>query len=279
MSATHQDGLLRLRLGCDSSRRTRLLAHHQRFPLRTTVPLYLDPGDPGLAFIYVQNPTGGVFAGDHLETSLTIEPGARAHLTTQSATKLYRMEGGEAHQELTFHLAEDSYLEYLPDPVIPQNGARLTQQITVEIGNRAAFLATEVLGPGRLARGERFGYERLAFRTEIRRCGGPLCVDSSVFEPGRRRPDRHGLFGTWNYLGTLLVVSPEKASGDLADRLHAQLPQEEGLACAAGPLPHQAGAVVRLLAHHGPAIRRELARVVSTARKEVLGHPLPMLRK
>ncbi len=65
------------------------------------MPFHLDAAAPDMAFVYVQNPTGGVFAGDRLLTSVTADPGARVHLTTQSATKLYRMEGGEARQELT----------------------------------------------------------------------------------------------------------------------------------------------------------------------------------
>lgn len=279
MTQVHQQGQLALRFGRDSDGRTRLLRRSQRFPLRMTVPFYLDPGVPGLAFVYVQNPTGGVFAGDRLETSLTVEPGARVHLTTQSATKLYRMDDGEARQELEFGLAEDAYLEYLPDLVIPQAGSRLTQRTTADLSKYATLITTEILGPGRLARGERFAYERLAFDTEIRRGDAPLCVDAAVLEPARRHPGHNGLFGEWNYLATLLVVSPELAAADLADRLDAQLPRGQGVAGAAGPLPHQAGALVRILAHRGPAIRRELTRAVSTARKEILGHPLPSVRK
>lgn len=279
MSESHQHGLLTLRLDCDSTRRTRLVGREQRFPLRTTVPLYLDPSDPGLAFIYVQNPTGGVFAGDRLDTRLAVGEGARVQLTTQSATKLYRMDGDQARQEFDFDLAERSYLEYLPDPVIPQRGSQLSQRMNVEVGPHATLIATEIVGPGRLARGERFRYDRLAFDTAVFRDGKPLCVDASVLEPARRRPDRHGIFGTWNYLGTLLVVSPERAPEDLGDRLNAQLPHAEGVTGAAGPLPHRAGAVARILAHRAPAIRRELARAVSTARQEILGYPLPSLRK
>lgn len=275
----HQHGRLTLRLACDSTRRTRLVGREQRFPLRTTVPLYLDPSDRGLAFIYVQNPTGGIFAGDRLDTRLAVGAGARVHLTTQSATKLYRMDDGQARQQFDFNLAERSYLEYLPDPVIPQRGSRLSQRMNVELSPHATLIATEIVGPGRLARDERFRYNRLAFDTGVFRDGEPLCVDASVLEPARRRPDRHGIFGMWNYLATLLVVSPEEASEDLGDRLNAQLPHTEEVTGAAGPLPHRAGVVARLLAHRAPAIRRELARAVSTARQEILGYPLPILRK
>ncbi|MGH2870596.1 MAG: urease accessory protein UreD, partial [Solirubrobacteraceae bacterium] len=85
-----QNGLLELRAATDGYGRTYLAEHQQRFPLRITTPMYLDPGDRGMAFCYVQNPTGGVFAGDLLVERLVVEPGARLHVTSQSATKLYR---------------------------------------------------------------------------------------------------------------------------------------------------------------------------------------------
>ena len=83
------------------------------------MPFYLDAADPDMAFVYVQNPTGGVFAGDRLLTSVTADAGARVHLTTQSATKLYRMDGGEARQELRFELAPGAYVENMPDAADP----------------------------------------------------------------------------------------------------------------------------------------------------------------
>ena len=47
----------------------------QRFPLRLTAPLYLDPAQPQMAFVYVQNPTGGMFEGDGLIVSVDACPG------------------------------------------------------------------------------------------------------------------------------------------------------------------------------------------------------------
>ena len=84
----HQEGMLSLAFWCDARGRTTLSAHRQRFPLRTTVPLYLDDADPGMAFVYVQNPTGAVFAGDRLTTRVAAGADARVHVTTQSAIRL-----------------------------------------------------------------------------------------------------------------------------------------------------------------------------------------------
>src|ERR1700741_814316 len=62
--------------------RSALRSRRQRFPLRMTAPLYLDAAAPDMAFVYIQNPTGGAFAGDRLRTSVTVDPGVRLHVTS-----------------------------------------------------------------------------------------------------------------------------------------------------------------------------------------------------
>src|SRR4051812_46696096 len=149
-------------------------ARRQRFPLRTTAPFHLDAGAPDMAFVYVQNPTGGVFAGDRLRLSVAAEPGARVHLTTQSATKLYRMEAGDARQEVWLDVAAGAYVENVPDALIPQAGTRYRQRTVIELAEGAACVTAETLAPGRRAHGERFAYDEVQLTTDVRRDGREL---------------------------------------------------------------------------------------------------------
>src|SRR5205823_503221 len=110
-SPARSDGLLDLRLERGRDGVTRIVRRAQRFPLHLTAPLYLDPLEPGLPFLYVQNPSGGVFAGDRLRIRIEAGPGARAHLTTPSATRLQRMDGDGARQDVELVLGEGAYVE------------------------------------------------------------------------------------------------------------------------------------------------------------------------
>ena len=138
------------------------------------MPFHLDAGAPDMAFVYVQNPTGGVFAGDRLGSRVTAERGARVHLTTQSATKLYRMEdGGEAHQDVRIVVGEGAYVEHVPDPLIPQAGARYRQRTAIELARAPRASTRRRVAPGRRAGGERFAYELVELGTDgaARRAG------------------------------------------------------------------------------------------------------------
>jgi urease accessory protein len=245
------------------------------------MPFYLDAAAAGMAFVYMQNPTGGVFAGDHLIASVIAEAGARVHLTTQSATKLYRTEDGPACQELRFVLGVGAYVEHVPDPLIPHAGSRFTQNMSVELAPDALFVAAETIAPGRRARGERFAYDLLELRTSVR-CGGrELCAERLRLEPHRAPPNRPGVLGDADYLVSLIALAPDRDVAALASAIgdavagHAHT----GVRGAAGELPNGAGALARILAPDAVAANHALRSAWAAARLALIGLPLPERRK
>ncbi len=242
--------------------------------------MYLDPAKSGMAFVYVQNPTGGVFAGDRLCMRLELDVGANVHLTTQAATKVYRMEGGQGLQAIEVKLAPDSYLELVPDLLIPQAGSRLVQKVDVEMASGAAFFATEMLAPGRLARGERFQYELVDLRTRVfNTARAELLTDTLRFEPARRSPDRRSILGAYSFVGTALVLAPGRDIDRLARAVDDACRQEPGAVAAGCLLPGDVGIAVRALAHSHETLRKALDAIWSAVRKMLVGAPPPERRK
>ncbi|HEX4805916.1 MAG TPA: urease accessory protein UreD, partial [Conexibacter sp.] len=186
-AAREERGALELTFRPGPRGRTVLADRRQRFPLRTTVPFHLDPAIPEMAWVYVQNPTGGVFAGDRLDVAVRAQAGARVHLTTQSATKLYRMEGGEARQRVRVQVEPGAYVENVPDALIPQARTRYRQRTVIELAEGGMCVTAETVAPGRRAFGERFAYDLLELRTDVLRDGRELCSETLRLEPGRAR--------------------------------------------------------------------------------------------
>jgi urease accessory protein len=244
--------------------------------LRTTQPFYLDPGLPGMAFVYVQNPTGGVFAGDQLALEVVADAEVDVHVTTQSATKLYRMEGGEARQELSFAVGERAYLEHVPDALIPQAGTRYRQETRVELAAGARFVGLETVAPGRRAHGEEFAYERLELATEVRRDGRELCAERLLLEPARAGPDRAGVLGGASYLVSLFALAPGSDVDALVATVDRALAEFGG---AAGALPNGAGVIGRVLSPDPRLAEHARLRAWSAGRQALLGVPAPAVRK
>jgi urease accessory protein len=268
-------GLLSLRFAC-SDGVSRLVERRQRFPLRLTVPLYLDPNEPGMAFIYVQNPTGGVFPGDELTIDVTAGEATAVHLTAPAATKVYRGEGASASVDIVVRLGPDAYLEHVPELLISFAGSRYVQNLRVELSRGSSFVGVECLAPGRFARGEAFAYELVELRTAAYSVeGSELCVDRLVLEPARIPPLRRGLLGAHPFLGTILVLAPDRDAEAVSVALDDAV---SGLGAAA-PLPFGAGAIARVLAPSSAALRSTVEAGWAAARQLLLGSQLPPWRK
>src|SRR5713226_5007199 len=74
-----------------AGQRTVLQECYFQVPLQVLRPLYLD--EVGTAYVYLVSPCGGVVGGDAYSLTVVVEEGARACLTTPSATKLYATSG------------------------------------------------------------------------------------------------------------------------------------------------------------------------------------------
>jgi urease accessory protein len=272
MTGRHGHGRLQLAFECDGSGRTQLIQRSHRFPLRITVPMYLDPDDPGAAFVYVQNPAGAVFADDDLAITIEVGPRARVHLTTQSATKIYRVDAGAgAIQRMQVSVGAGASVEVVPDMLIPHAGARYRQHLDVELGDGATFIATERVAPGRLARGERFAYDRVELRTAVWRESRLICCDSLRLEPATiDRP-----LAGYAYLGSVLSVTPGRAAEPIAHRISQALIADPDVLGGADVLPVGAGVLARVLAHSSAAVTS----AVEMAWRLLRGGRLPPVRK
>ena len=98
--------------------RTALVERRHLGPLRVQRPFY--PEGEGVCHVYLLHPPGGLVAGDDLQVSARVEPGAHALLTTPAAAKLYRSRAasGPARQVQRFEVQGDGILEWLPQESI-----------------------------------------------------------------------------------------------------------------------------------------------------------------
>lgn len=259
--------------------RTYLSERRQRFPLRLTTPLYLDPRRPDMAFVYVQNPTGGLFEGDNHVISLTAHRGAAVHLTTQAASKAYRTTQGYARQRVELTVDDGGFVEYMPDPLIPHASARFEQELVANVESGAAMIVAETVAPGRVAFGEAFQYTSLSLSTRISLDGVETAVDSLVLRPGELDPRRRGVLGPYAYVASLFAL---RAGGDpegLARAIYAAIEQAPDSLVATAVLPSGSGVLVRMLARSPIPAQRSLRDAWTAARVALLGANPPPRRK
>lgn len=267
--------------------RTRLVRSLTRPPLTVGRVLYPDEALPDLAHLFLANPTAGIFAGDRMAIRARVRAGGRAHLTTQAATRVHAMPSGAATQTVRLQVEEGAALEWLPDPLIPFRGARLTQATTLLVEPGGTLIYGDILTPGRTASGESLAYTRLTARLTLARPDGPpLYRESYSLLPGVRPPLGRGLLGPQAAaLGTLLIVTEALPAAALRDLLRAALGDhdagqgDEGARAAVGLLPGGGGVCLRALGTEVDAVAACLRAGWGVARRAIWDVDLPPRRK
>jgi urease accessory protein len=258
--------------------RTRLAELRCRPPLQALRAHHLDPNLPDMAFVIVASTGGGVLRGDRLELSVEVDAGARLHLDTSSATRLYRMPGGDAASDVRLKVGPGACLELVPDPYLPYAGARFRQETRAVVHETGVLLLGEVVAAGRAARGEELRYERFESALDVRRPSGELLYrDACRLVPGDG-VDAPGLLGPRRpVVGTLHVV----AAGFGPDPLAAALEAEglEGAYWGASELPNGAGAWLRVLAPDVAIAATAVGAGWRAARRALLGCEPPRSRR
>jgi len=84
--------------------RTILADLDSRAPFLAQRALHCDDALPDMAWLFMITTGGCVLQGDRLALDVALGPGARAHVTTQSATKVHSMDANYAHQTQSFLL-------------------------------------------------------------------------------------------------------------------------------------------------------------------------------
>jgi urease accessory protein len=257
--------------------RTVLKTLHSEGTLKAMRAHHLDASLPGMAFLTIASPGGGVLQGDRLEIDVTVEEGAQLHVGTTSSTRVYAMPREEASAITCFNVTRGAYAEFVPDPFIPYAGSRFTGRARHVVAEGGTLLVAEVVGPGRQARGESLAYDYFNSETEVRRPDGTLLFrDTTRLHPASDLRSL-GLLGDSSSIGSLFVIAGGLAAATFESTVArcAELGQVAG--CS--ELPNGAGSWFRVLAPDAPSAYDAVKRAWTAARVQILGFGPPVSRR
>lgn len=263
---------------------SRVERSYQQAPLQFFQPLYLDPQCPDMPFVVLVQQGGGILQGDRYRVEITCHDGAALHVTTQSATRLYRCDDNFASQVVSITAGAGSVVEYLPDVIIPYQHARFYQSTDLHIDPTATVIVGEVLTAGRVAYGERHAYELYLAETSAHALDGALLTADTVrLQPQTGSPKAAALLGSFEALGVLFIFSRQYPLARLTTILRGALAADARAArqtmVGVSELPNECGVSVRILGPTGAAVEHARTVAWNAARLALLGAPAPNLRK
>jgi urease accessory protein len=271
-----------LRLGFERrDGRTILADLESRAPCLAQRALHCDQALPDMAWLFTISTAGCVLQGDRLALEVTLGPEARAHVTTQSATKVHTMDANYARQLQTFTLAEGAYLEFLPLPLIPHRQTRFVSDTRIVIAPTASLLYSEIVQPGRKHHhpAECFGVTVLSLATTAARPGGlELFTERLAIEPLRNPMRQTGVMDGFDVFANVTLCTPPET----AERIHEQVPAdvdlEGGTAFGACRLPNGAGLVYKVLGRETAQVKSKVREFWAIVRREITGAAIPPLQ-
>lgn len=264
-----------LRLGFERrGDRTILAELDRRAPYMAQRALYPEESMPDLAWLFMITTSGCVLQGDRLALDIAVGQSARAHVTTQSATKIHSMDANYAVQTQTFALADDAYLEYLPEPLIPHRHARYLSSTRITIAPTATLLCAEIVQSGRKHHhpDESFGAKLLSFATNARRPDGRvLFTEKLVIDPVRRAVRQTGVMGSFDVLANVILLAPKTCADRVHARVDADVDHEGGVAFGACHLPNDAGLIFKAVGRETEQVKAKVREFWGIARAEATG--------
>ncbi|WP_454624165.1 urease accessory protein UreD [Bradyrhizobium cenepequi] len=268
-----------LRLGFEHRSGQTILANLQRrAPYMVQRALHCDEEMPDMAYVFLITTTGCVLQGDRLALDITLGPGAQAHLTSQSATKIHAMDTNYAAQSQTITLADDAYLEFLPDPVIPHRHSRFLSDTQISAAPSATLLFSEIIQPGRKHHhpDECFGATVLSISTSAARPDGrSLFAEKLVIEPRRYMMRQTSVMDTFDVFANVILCAPKDKAERIHERAEADVDLAEGVAFGACRLPNDAGVIFKVLGRETAQVKAKVREFWKLVREEIIGAALP----
>ncbi len=274
-------GALVLKMEHDPGRqKTVAKEQYSKVPLYTQRVLYLEESLPSMAYMYIMSPSGGILQGDRYRMDITLKNDAFFHLTTQGATRLYRMDKNYATQLVNITVGEGCYFEYIPDQIIPYRNSRFYQNVTLNTHDNSTMVYSEILVPGRVGSGESFEYDICYLKTSAKNQNGDLrFIDIALLEPKKRSIKNFGVLEGFDVVGTVYILTEKKYVRELSDQTNSMIESLPKIYGGATILPNNSGVMVRLLGPFASDIRNVIYEIVRISRRVILNAEFSAIRK
>ena len=260
--------------------KTTLVENYHKVPLQVQKALYIDENMPHMPFVYIMSPSGGILQGDRLRMDIHGHENTVFHITTQAATKIYRMEKNYATQILNITLDKGSYAEFLPDMIIPYRDSRFYQEVNLRIHEDATCLYSEILSPGRVTYGESFLYEIFYSRFQATDLSGNFrCLDNMVFSPKTSNLRSCGILGNWDIAANFYLLTKKVDSKILNAEIERTIQKADNIYFASTVFPRSDGIITRILGRKPNDVDIVCKQIWNIIREKLHGKPAPDLRK
>jgi urease accessory protein len=211
---------------------------------------------------------------------ISLAEGAFAHITTQGATRVYKMERNYATQIINIDVGDGCYFEFIPDQIIPYKNSRFYQTLKLRVHDNATMIYSEIVVPGRVASGESFEYDICYLKAVgVNQNNHLRFTDIAILEPRKRNPKRLGVLNAHSVVGSVYLLCPSRFIKSIKEQINSTLSNSYEVIVGASILPYDSGMIVRMLGNGASDLRAAIFDVVRITRRSILNAEFSGIRK
>ena len=231
--------------------------------------LHYDVDYPSMAHLFILSPSGGILQGDRYRMDVELKNNAISHLTTQGATRIYKMDSNYATHMVTINLKNNSYLEFIPEQIIPYVNSRFYQKTELKVDDSSTVVYSETIVPGRIAMGEMFDFDVCYLKTQGSINDKIQFRDSSLLMPKEQKTNSITMFGDKTILTSvyLMTQKPIEKINKMINEMFSQLPDMSG---SSSMMPNNSGLSIRILGNSSEEQKITIYEILKIIRKEIL---------
>jgi urease accessory protein len=243
----------------DAAGQTFIAKQYADYPYHICKAQYLDEQPSGMATLYIQSCSGGLFEDDRLSFTIHAAEGTAVHLTTQASTIVHSARGpGFAKQQGQIVVQSGAFVEYLPDPMILFPGSRFMTSLTMQLAESARLVVGESFFLHDPA-GINAPPGALDSCLEVRLSDGSLLARDHMKIDGEAwKACLPGCWGDWSYHGLLLVIGGSVSCELLRTAMRAAASSVDGVYAGASALPYGKGTFARFLARDAVQLKNAM---------------------
>lgn len=271
---------LDLKLQCQSSGQTEVFHQYTTHPLRVSQPFHLEQNNPKRIYLYLRNNSPGLFSEDELNLALQLEKSSQLYFTEQAATKVHPVLDQTLAARVNYQIIikENATLEFVPEPLILYADAALKQSTNIQIHPSSKLFWSEILLPGRLARGESYQFHYYDSLLNVTSSDGKLLFKDRSYLSGKNNQfSDSSLFTTYPIIGTAIAVYPEIDCHQLQKAIDNLATND--FSVATSTLPSDQGIIMRVLANKTEQIKNYFRSVLNSIRLMNNDSELPYIPK
>ena len=255
--------------------KTYLENQYASYPFHICRAQYFENDPPGMANIYIQSASGGIYENESLTTNVIANSSSYSHITTQASTIVHGMSNGGAHQTVNINAIEHAYTEYVSDPLILFPEAKLRSTINVFADETStavvidAFLLHFLKGDDQLFNQLNSCLNIYTDENEL------LAKDVYLVNP------KNFLNGKRKYIGmgTISIINRSGIKKDVLESLQISIKANSNIYGGATLLPNNCGIIMKFLAPDGDTLKKALLEHWMQIREAIVGIKPQIRRK